>query len=399
MKTKTSIAYDTLTLYVCNFLSKGWEVSILGVLAFILAEYSLPVYMAGILSTIFIVSQVSVSLFVGRIAHAIGSRNVIFLAIAASGLAWLIVLLSGRIEWLYFAFAVAGSSSGLFEPIGNSLVARSSAKNRSTAIGNFAAFGDMGKIGVVGVATSLAGFFGVSNAALVMFGSTVVALLLARIFVSAGTAGQDSAVADERLRLGDLLQNRKYCYATFAGIADSFSSSSLYIFIPFLLVAKGIELGDTGYYNAVFFVGYMSGRLVLGRMADRYGAPVMLMLSKLGMASLIVVLTLSSGTALLLIVIFVLGIFTRGSSPIIRAMVADSVEGSGSFHDAFGLYSFASRGSGAFCRPLYGFLATYGGIAAAFYAASAISLVTLYPALKYRSADLESTVRAASSEA
>jgi hypothetical protein len=80
-------------------------------------------------------------------------------------------------------------------------------------------------------------------------------------------------------------------------------------------------------------------------------------------------------------------------------MVADSVEGSGSFHDAFGIYSFASRGSGAFCRPLYGFLASYAGIAVAFYAASAISLVTLYPALKYRSADLESAGQAASSEA
>jgi hypothetical protein len=54
-----------------------------------------------------------------------------------------------------------------------------------------------------------------------------------------------------------------------------------------------------------------------------------------------------------------------------------------SFHNAFSAYSFASRGSTAICRPIYGVLAASSGIAAVFYAASAVSLLTLYPAAKY----------------
>jgi hypothetical protein len=82
--------------------------------------------------------------------------------------------------------------------------------------------------------------------------------------------------------------------------------------------------------------------------------------------------------------LFVLGIFTRGTSPIIRAMVADSMHERISFHDAFSAYSFASRGSTAICRPIYGYLASYAGIAAVFYVASAVSLLTFYPAVMYR---------------
>jgi MFS family permease len=102
-------------------------------------------------------------------------------------------------------------------------------------------------------------------------------------------------------------------------------------------------------------------------------------------AVLIILLTLASGTATIVALLFVLGIFTRGTSPIIRAMVADSMHEKVSFHDAFSAYSFASRGSSALCRPIYGYLTTtHFGIAAVFYASSAMSLLTLYPAAKYR---------------
>jgi hypothetical protein len=60
-------------------------------------------------------------------------------------------------------------------------------------------------------------------------------------------------------------------------------------------------------------------------------------------------------------------------------MVADSLDERSSFHDAFSAYSFASRGASAVSRPIYGCL----GIVAVFYVASAVSLLTLYPAARY----------------
>ena len=381
-------------LYVCNFLSKGWEVAILGLLAFIQHDYGLhhtyqmPLYMVGIFSTVFIVSQISISLFAGKIAHAINSRNVIFLSISSSALAWITMFMSDSIPALYLSYTFGGISSGLFEPIGNSLVAKfSGSKNRNTAIGNFAAFGDMGKISVVAAATALAGFLGVRNACLVLFSTAAIALILAIIYIPhPRKAAADSSAKEMPVHLRDLLRNVKFNMATAAGIADSFSSASLYIFIPFLLTSKGIDLDKTLYFNVIFFVGYMSGRLALGRLADKHGAPNILMWSKVAMAALIIVLVLAQGSLVLGLLLFLLGIFTRGSSPIIRAMVADAMHEKTSFHDAFAVYSFASRSSSAVCRPIYGFLASLAGISWVFYASSVVSLLTLYPAAKYKTA-------------
>jgi MFS family permease len=185
------------------------------------------------------------------------------------------------------------------------------------------------------------------------------------------------------VRLRELLNNSRFCQATLAGIADSFSSSSLYIFIPFLLMPKGISLANTGYFNMIFFAGYMSGRLVLGRLADKYGPPAILIISEGFMALLIVALILITGKAAIVLLIFVLGIFTRGTSPIIRAMIADSLEARISFHDAFSAYSFATRSSTAVCRPIYGYLASFAGISCVFYTAAAVATLAIYPASRY----------------
>lgn len=376
---------DTTTLSVCNFLSKGWEVSILVLLAtFLQDKHSLSIFMVGVFSTIFIVCQIGISYFAGKIAHAIHSRNVILLSITASGLSWLLLCIPYHPSLLYISYALGGISSGLFEPIGNSLVAKlATSSNRTTAIGNFAAFGDMGKIGVQSVATFLAGtWLGLPNTCLVFFVSTIVALVLALSFIP--RKAEVSAEDEEPVHIGHLLQNTNFCYATAAGIADSFSSASLYIFMPILLIAKGVSLERVGYYNVVFFAGYMSGRLVLGRLADRHGAAMMLILCKAAMAALIVLLTLTSGPISLLLVVFILGVFTRGSSPIIRAMVANSMHEKASFHDAFGVFSFASRGSSAVSRPVFASLASVAGIGSVFYLASAVSLLIIYPAVKYK---------------
>ena len=341
--------------------------------------------MVAVLSTIFIVSQISISFFAAKIAHSLHSRNVILLSLTASGLSWLTLSLAGHASLICLSYALGGISSGLFEPIGNSLVAKlSSAKNRITAIGNFAAFGDLGRIALMAGSTALAGFFGIDRACGLLCVTAAAAFILAVVLIARSVGGGVPASPETPVHLGDLLKNRRFCFATAAGFADSFSSSSLYFWIPFLLNARGIALANTLYFDVVFFVGYMCGRLALGRLADRHGAPNTLIGSKLGMAVLILLLTLTGGKTSLLLLLFLLGIFTRGSSPVIRAMVADSMDERISFHDAFSTYSFVSRSSGAVSRPIFGFLATSTGIASVFYAASVVSLLTLYPAAMYK---------------
>ena len=231
--------------------------------------------------------------------------------------------------------------------------------------------------------TALAGILGVNLSCAVLCVSAVIVFSLVSRAIDATADDDDAVVEEEPVHLGELMENRSFCLATAAGIADSFSSASLYIFIPLLLKTKGIDLQYTLYFNVIFFAGYMSGRLALGRLADKYGAPRTLMASKIAMAALILLLTLASGSMMLATLLFLLGIFTRGSAPVIRAMVADSMDERSSFHNAFSAFSSASRGASAVSRPIFGFLASYS-IFSVFYTAAAVSLMTLYPAAKYK---------------
>jgi hypothetical protein len=192
-------------LSICNFLSKGWEVGILGLLVFLQQRYALSFYLVGILTTVFIVSQISISFFAGRIAHAIQSRNVILLAITSSGLGWLTLFFARHIPALFLAYALAGIASGLFEPIGVSLIAKRSAANgRGKAIGDFAAFGDMGRIAVVAAATAMAGWFGVNNACAMLLVTNVAAFILAASFLVKKDRKAGQMTPPPRIHLSDL---------------------------------------------------------------------------------------------------------------------------------------------------------------------------------------------------
>jgi MFS family permease len=219
---------ENTVLSLCNFLSKGWEVSILGLLAFLQDKYRFPIYMVGLLSTVFIVCQIGVSFFAGKIANTLKGRTVVLLAISASALSWLTLFLTHREGLLYLGYALGGVSSGLFEPIGNSLIAKgASIKKRGTAIGNFAAFGDMGRIAVVAAATALAGLLGVNSACAVLSASGIIAFVLASAFLAKPKDEEGAESSEMPAHIGVLLQNRKFRWATLSGIADSFSSASL----------------------------------------------------------------------------------------------------------------------------------------------------------------------------
>ena len=214
-------------------------------------------------------------------------------------------------------------------------------------------------------------------------------MVAAVVFVrkSAPIAGVQKLGPKAPVRFRELLGNLRFALGHRGGHRGFGSpSSSLYIFLPFSCCNRSpCRSTGWGWFTTVFFLGYLCGRLALGRFSQRHGAPNIVIVSKIVMTALIVVLILILGDyAALAVMLFLLGVFTRGTSPLIRAMVADSMDERTNFHDAFGTYSFASRGSSALSRPIFGCLTSFGGIAAVFYLASAISLLTVYPTAKFK---------------
>lgn len=370
-------------LHFSNLLAKGWEVSLLALLAFLQQRFSLSLFQVGLLSSGFVLFQIIATLFSGNLSERVGKRSVFALSTLSFSLAWLIIVFSKDVTFLFLSYGLGGIGAGFFDPMANSSIARGAYVNkRGQELASFGVFGDVGRIGVVALVTTIVGVVGVSAAAFMCF---VISFLVLASFLLIKT--EFSAVIKEvsdQQSIKEYLGNAGFRWALLAGVLDSFGSSSLYIFIPFLLLSKGIDLSISGFFTALFFAGYLGGRVLLGRAADRWGTARTLIYSELAMAVLILVLILGQNAFLILINLFLLGAFARGTSPVVRVMVAEAIGDKKGFDKAYSLYSFSTRTTLVPCRPIFGFLSQTFGVASVFSLSAVVVLATIIPAVKFK---------------
>ncbi len=370
-------------LQILNFFNKGWEVSLLAFLPFIQAAYHLDLIQISLLSTIYVLFQIAISLFAGQLVIRFGSKRMIQFSFVCFLLAWGGFNLPHQFLFLLPIYACGGLGSGIFDPVGSAQIAKTSTQQkRGQQIGNYGAIGDMGRIGVAALSTLLIGLVGWQATTLIFL--VLVSLLIVSIAVQASTSEPLEKLAKNTLHIRDLLKNPALMLAIAAGALDSFASSSLYIFLPFLLAPKGISLASSGLLTALFFGGYLAGRLLLGRSADQYGKAKILILAESCMAGLILLLVWVNAIYLVIPCLFGLGVFTRGTSPVIKAMVADAIQNPQDFEQAYGYYSFVTRSSSLISRPAFGFSADQFGIGVAFYLAAIAALLTALPAYWFK---------------
>lgn len=369
-------------LYGLAFLIKGWGVSLLLILPLLNLQGKINVFELGILAAAFSIFQLIVSLISGSLAEKFGNKKVMNASIFFYGSSWFLLSLPTSFISLLTACLLGGIATGVFIPLANSQVAKlSDDKNRAKELGDFSAFSDIGIIILSTLTPFLFSKFGLFSVS-VSYG---ISALLSLVFLKDVkiTSLVNKPESFHKINLLHLLKIKGFILAVSSGIGDIFASASLYIFIPLLLVPKGIDISNVGLLNGIFFLGYLFGKVLLGRLADKYGKVKILVISEILMASLIFCLIFVNGLILACAVLFILGIFTRGTSPVIRAMVAEAVSDKEKFDKAFSLHSFSLNSSQVAARSIYGFSAGIFGIASVFYISAAVALLTLIPLSAY----------------
>jgi predicted MFS family arabinose efflux permease len=288
---------------------------------------------------------------------------------------------------LLLAFSLSGVGLGLFHPIAFALIARwSPREKRGRMIGNFTAIGDVGRIGISAGLSFIAVGIGWQKTALI-YGA--VAIMIA-FFYYRSLFAQDDAMAKTttkggvQLSLGQILRNKRYILAMFAGGLDSFASASLYVFLPFLLLKRGIDPALLGTFTAAFFVGNFFGKTALGRFVDKFGNAQVFIVAEILMAGFIFFLANSTAAYIIVFCSIALGMFAKGTVPVIQTMVSESVEHHGNFEKAFGMGSFVTSMAVTAAPVVLGFVSDRLGIVSAFNLMASIALMAIIPAVWYR---------------
>jgi len=119
-------------------------------------------------------------------------------------------------------------------------------------------------------------------------------------------------------------------------------------------------------------------------LVDKFGNTNVFIMSEILMAIFIVILANSPSFIIMIVASVILGVFTKGTVPVIQTMVSHSVEKHGNFEQAFGLNSLVVEVATTLAPICLGFLSDRFGITAAFNISAIFALVAAVPAFFIR---------------
>lgn len=369
-----------------HILNDGFKASLLLLLPFIAKEFGMSLTKVGFLGSAVNSLDIILAIPAGYFASKIGGKHVLVSALFFCAAGYFLAGIAPNYSFMVFAFIIAGMAFGVFHPIGFAFIAGSSTqKNRGTRLGNFTAAGDIGKIGISSLITFIIVYIGWRNttiaAALLLFILSLyfVHLVKKDIFIK-----EIENKEEKKLSYNDLIKSKKFIFATLSFCFDSLASSALFVFLPFLLLQRHVGYAFLGVITSTFFIGNIFGKLFLGRLVDKFGNANVFIISEIFMAIFIVILSNTVWLPLIICASVILGMFTKGTSPVLTAMVAESVGNVVGMEKAFGLNALFVGCATTLAPFILGWSADKWGIVAAFSVSAGFALVATIPALLFR---------------
>lgn len=369
-------------LYLLHALNDGYQASLLLFLPFIAHDLHLNLTQAGFLGTLVNSLSIVLAFPAGVIASKFGGMRTLIIALFLYGFGFLGTGFSSQYFMLFPMFILAGIGLGMFHPIGFALIARWTDKEaRGKVMGNFTAIGDVGKIGIAAFLTVIIVSIGWRFTSL---GYAFVALSIALYLYFRFLKNHEAVAVKEKavttISLLEILKHKQFIFAVLSSFFDSFASSSLFIFLPFLLLKRGVSPALLGTFSAAFFIGNFAGKTVLGRFVDTYGNSKIFIISELLMAFFIVMLANSTNFLVIILCSIILGIFTKGTVPVLQTMISESADRHGNFEKTFAIASLIASTASTIAPVLLGAISDKVTIITAFHVMAGAALLAVIPA-------------------
>ena len=371
-------------LLILHFLNDGVRTSLVILLPFIAKDLSLSLTQAGFLGASQPLLGALLALPTGYIIGKLGGVHVLFALLIAYSLGALGIALAPNVSILFIAYFAAAMGFGMFHTVGFSLTAKNSTPdNVGRNMGNFTAIGEIGRVSLPPLAVFAVSFLG-WRPTLGIVGIVGIILFFAlklfsppkdvHIFGAEKPQNHKEFIRDVIY----LFRNRQAAYISLAAVIDSLASSPIYVYLPFLLLAKGINATELSIAMGGFFVGSLLGKAFLGLSVDKLGNRKVFIISELFMAAALVLVAQSSNYLLLLFFAIILGIFTKGTSPVVQTMFSKLTDKE-HYHKVFAVSELIIGLAAVLTITMMGSLADKTGITNIFYSAAVLAILATLP--------------------
>ena len=261
---------------------------------------------------------------------------------------------------LLAASFLGGLGGGAQHPLASSMVSRAyDDKGRATAIGTVNFAGDLGKMAAPLLAGVVAVYFGWRTTLGVAGIAGIIFMLLAtmsRRTVDIGKPAAQPVKATDAINTPDqTTQMGGFITLSGVGILDSATRGAALAFLPFVMDAKGMGIGQTSAMLVLLFAGGAAGKFFCGWLADRYGSVSIIWGTK-GLTALLLVLSLVAPSVAMAPLMVVLGVGLNGTSSVLYAAVAELVPARRRAR-LYGVYYTTNEGGSVLAPVLYALIA------------------------------------------
>lgn len=376
---------------ILHVFNDGYQAAFLLLLPFIARDLHINLTQIGMLGSVIGFMETTLAFPAGYLGSKFDKLKllIILLAIFATGFIGLMMVNSFIV--LLIPFLCIGVAYGLFHPLAFSLVAEHADKRyRGRILGDFTAVGEIGRMLFAALVTFLAVKIGWRSTTLAYGVSAIVMFCIAfvTIYNHKKCLQKLSEQKDTSSFLG-LLKNKLFLVGILAAVLDSMASSTLFLFLPFLLIKKGINPAVIGSFAAAFFLGNLLGKSFVGRLSDLFNNSTVFIVTEFFMAVSIVLLVGTNSFIAIIIVSIILGILTKGTVPTRVSMIIETVEKHGKFDKAVSMSAFFVSFGASFAPLLFGRIADVWGIQYTFYTSAAFALLAIIPAMIFRYMKME----------
>ncbi|HSW97356.1 MAG TPA: MFS transporter [Candidatus Saccharimonadales bacterium] len=380
---------DIKLLNLLHILNDGSKVGLVILLPFIAKDLHINLIQVGLLGTILNVCLILFAIPAGYFSTRIGGFKTLLIALLFYALGYFATGFVSSYVNLFCTFFIAGIGFGMFHPIALILLTEwVDKRTRGREMGNFTALGDIGTVGIPIILVFLIPFFGWRSVAL-SFG--ILMGLVCIFLYKRQPAKKEEYVSSKQKQVKSFfwfLKHKQFLLVAAVGGLDAFASGSLFIFLPFFLLRKGISSETLGMFAAVFFIGSFIGKAFLGRFVDTFGNKKVFILSELSMAILIILLTQVNSFILIMVIAVILGGFTKGTAPVSATMLSDVIDKEGHAEKAFGINGVLQGVAISISPALLGVISDKFSIIIAFYTMAFVAVCAAIPAIfltKYES--------------
>ncbi|MFA6533210.1 MAG: MFS transporter [Patescibacteria group bacterium] len=375
-------------IFALHFFNDGFLASIILLLPFIAKDLSLSLTQIGFLSSIFSLSGILLSLPVGYLGSRFGAIKILVFTIIFYGLGFLFTSLSHSYVFLIFAFTIMSIAFGSFHPVSFSIVANLSRKEKlGRTVGDFTAIGEFGRICLSGFVSFIAFSIGWQKTSFIY---VIISGILLSVFLFLHFKNEKidrtenlNSKNQKHINFVEVIKNKGFLLVLLINFFDNLASSALFIFLPFLLIFKGINPSVLGAFTSAFFLGTLIGKMGLGRLTDKFKNIKVFIYAELLMILFIILLTYSNSIFFIITFSIILGSLTMGTAPVRTTMVAETNEHHGSYEKAFAVGSFVASLSSALAPIILGYVADLYGIINSFNLAAIFALFAVFSTYAY----------------